>query len=370
MDFPLSAPPHSRPNDPEFPTQTYQGPNSAIPDVPPRPRTQSPPAQLSNANHSMTLNHGADLSAPKAQFGRLAAGSDLNLPASGSVPFLDAPSNSDPGNSRGATPDAPLFIPPPRGASRAAMPQTPAINSPFPQRQQSLTAIHHVETSHDNHDQNQPRIPPTPVKEFPPDQRGPPPSGGPGSNGYPPSHPNPRGPQSIYSSDSASLQTPSREPSMVSFASRPSRLQTGYSSRAPSPDLDSPPTSPDDEKPPTGPVTSSVTAQMKCKVFLQQQHAQWKSLGSARLLLYEQQPTNVKQLVVNAENKAKTLLISTIVLSDGVERVGKTGVAIELSDQGSRTGIVYMIQLKSETSASGFFGSLVAGSDRAVAVRG
>lgn len=104
---------------------------------------------------------------------------------------------------------------------------------------------------------------------------------------------------------------------------------------------------------------------MKCKVFLQQQHAQWKSLGSAKLKLYRQDPTNVKQLVVEADNKDKTVLISTIVLTDGVERVGKTGVAIELSDRGARTGIVYMIQLRNETSAGGLFDSLLAGSDRA-----
>jgi hypothetical protein len=103
---------------------------------------------------------------------------------------------------------------------------------------------------------------------------------------------------------------------------------------------------------------------MKCKVFLKQQHAQWKSLGAARLKLYRESPTNVKQLVVEAENKAKTILISTIVLTDGVERVGKTGVAVELSDKGARTGIVYMIQLRNESSAVGLFDSLLAGSDR------
>lgn len=105
---------------------------------------------------------------------------------------------------------------------------------------------------------------------------------------------------------------------------------------------------------------------MKCKIFLQQQHAQWKSIGSAKLKLYTQTPANVKQLVVEADNKDKTVLISTIVLTDGVERVGKTGVAIELSDKGARTGIVYMIQLRNEASAGGLFESLLAGSDRAV----
>lgn len=104
---------------------------------------------------------------------------------------------------------------------------------------------------------------------------------------------------------------------------------------------------------------------MKCKVFHQQQHAQWKSLGSADLTLYRQEPTNVKQLVV-AGSKEKSIIISTIVLTDGVERVGKTGVAIELSDAGgARTGVIYMIQLRNEDSASEFFKNLLAGSDRA-----
>ncbi|KAI0068338.1 hypothetical protein BV25DRAFT_1875775 [Artomyces pyxidatus] len=129
----------------------------------------------------------------------------------------------------------------------------------------------------------------------------------------------------------------------------------------------SPPSSPTRDIPPipAGPVTSSISAQMKCKVFLKQQHAQWKSLGSAKLKLYREQPTNVKQLVVEAEDKHHSVLISTIVLTDGVERVGKTGIAIELSDKGARTGIVYMIQLRNEQSTLGLYESLLAGSDRA-----
>jgi len=83
------------------------------------------------------------------------------------------------------------------------------------------------------------------------------------------------------------------------------------------------------------------------------------------LTLYRQQPTNVKQLVVEADSKDKTILISTIVLTDGVERVGKTGVAIELSDaKGARTGVIYMIQLRNEKAAQELFDKLLAGSDR------
>jgi hypothetical protein len=134
-------------------------------------------------------------------------------------------------------------------------------------------------------------------------------------------------------------------------------------------DEPSPPTSPTTATPaaPTGPVTSAISAQMKCKVFLKQGHAQWKSLGSAKLKLFHEQPTNVKQLVVEAEDKNKSVLISTIVLTDGVERVGKTGVAVELSDNGARTGIIYMIQLRNEMAAVGLYESLLAGSDRTVA---
>lgn len=126
----------------------------------------------------------------------------------------------------------------------------------------------------------------------------------------------------------------------------------------------SPPGSPVETPREVGPVTSTVTAQMKCKVFLKQHHAQWKSLGSARLKLYRESPTNVKQLVVEADDKNKSILISTIVLTDGVERVGKTGIAIELSDKGMRTGVVYMLQLRNEKSAAGLFEELLSGSDR------
>lgn len=87
-------------------------------------------------------------------------------------------------------------------------------------------------------------------------------------------------------------------------------------------------------------------------------------MGSGKLKLYHESPTNIKQLVVEADSSKKNVVISTIVLEDGVERVGKTGVAIELSDKGQRTGVVYMIQLRNETSAAGLFQSLLAGSDR------
>jgi len=132
-------------------------------------------------------------------------------------------------------------------------------------------------------------------------------------------------------------------------------------SRYPEPEGDSPPTSPV----PNEPTKTSITAEMRCKVFLKQQHQQWKALGSGKLKLYHTIPTNVKQLAVESDG-SKNVLMSTIVLTDGVERVGKTGVAVEMSDNGARTGVVYMVQLRNENSAQGLFDSLLSGSDRTV----
>ncbi|KAG6845765.1 hypothetical protein H0H87_003819 [Tephrocybe sp. NHM501043] len=176
--------------------------------------------------------------------------------------------------------------------------------------------------------------------------------------GHPPSLPN----NSIPRSSSYS-SLPAPQPRLLLPSLQPSARSVSMAE--PSFDEPSPPNSPVQETPQQlGPVTSTISAQMKCKVFLQQQHSQWKSLGSAKLKLYRQDPTNVKQLVVEQDNKEKSIIISTIVLTDGVERVGKTGVAIELSDKGQHTGIIYMIQLRNESSAGGLFDSLIQGSDR------
>lgn len=107
---------------------------------------------------------------------------------------------------------------------------------------------------------------------------------------------------------------------------------------------DSPPPSPLDK----APEQTTIVAQMRSKIFLRQNLGQWKSLGTGKLKLFLSTPSHTKQLVVDSDkgNPPKTI-ISTIVLTDGVERVGKTGVAVELSNGGSRTGIVYMLQVRS-----------------------
>lgn len=189
--------------------------------------------------------------------------------------------------------------------------------------------------------------------------------------GYQHQHAAPPVPTLPSGSGTPSPMPPLRQNSQGSLGARlrpmlPSVAIEARISTAPNFDEPSPPNSPvEDISRPTGPIVSSISATMKCKLFLQQQHQQWKSLGSAKLTLYDQQPVNTKQLVIEADNKEKTLLVSTIVYSSGVERVGRTGVAIELGDNGTGTGIVYMIQLRNEKSAGGLFDSLLAGTSRA-----
>lgn len=173
----------------------------------------------------------------------------------------------------------------------------------------------------------------------------------------PPRRPNPDGLVAIQSPSARFSSFPMREDDASSLPG------SGPNSNHPSP-----PASPVEDEAEfsalTGPAV--ISAQMKCKVFLQQSHQQWKSLGGAKLKLYVQKDRNVKQLVVESDagKAGQNMLISTIVLTDGVERVAKTGVAVEISDRGQRTGIIYMLQLRNESSAAGLFGSLLKGSDR------
>ncbi|KAJ7038107.1 hypothetical protein C8F04DRAFT_951678 [Mycena alexandri] len=264
-------------------------------------------------------------------------------PAPPPPPFSNNPQHNNPQHNVQRAPSVPLSGLPP-GAMNGPVPPRPPSEPPYSQPnglRKSLSA-RSLQSQYSQYEQPPP---PPPLPSFPPGGPGYPPNNNFGSSGT--MHaPQPHAPQ-------PRTWLPSGQLGVQGFRNVPSFHEP------------SPPNSPVAETPAiTGPITSSISAEMKCKVFLKQQHAQWKALGAAKLKLYRQSPTNVKQLVVEAGAK-NAILISTIVLTDGVERVGKTGIAIELSDKGQRTGIVYMIQLRSEKSAGGLFDSLLEGSDRA-----
>ncbi|KAJ7225440.1 hypothetical protein GGX14DRAFT_349184 [Mycena pura] len=260
------------------------------------------------------------------------ASSEFQPPIGGSRPFYPqplAPHRAPQPPPPHRAPSAPMSGSMPTGSMPGPVPPRPPSEPPYSQPhglRKSLSA-RSLQSQYSQHEQS----PAPPLPSMPP-------------GGYPPNNmyaPQPR------------TWVPSGQLGVSGFRAVPSFHEP------------SPPNSPVEETPAiTGPMTSTISADMKCKVFLKQHHAQWKALGAAKLKVYRQSPTNVKQLVVEGGGKG-SILISTIVLTDGVERVGKTGVAIELSDKGARTGIVYMIQLRSEKSAGGLFDSLLEGSDRA-----
>ncbi|KIM21537.1 hypothetical protein M408DRAFT_39181, partial [Serendipita vermifera MAFF 305830] len=244
------------------------------------------------------------------------------------------------------------FMPPPRGSSaqnglppqqrmQSAPPGGIPPGAPFP-----------------------PFGPPQHLGSFPPPGRQPSPGAG-GPMMFPPGHPGfgpppPMGrPMPPFAGPGGPQEFGGGSPRMSMAPSLAMRPESRYPVEPQHEHDDSPPTSPVAN----GPTKTVITAEMRCKVFLKQQHQQWKALGSGKLKLYHTRPTDVKQLAVEADG-GKSILMSTYVLTDGVERVGRTGVAVEMSDQGVRSGVVYMVQLRNETSAQGLFDSLLAGSDR------
>ena len=57
-----------------------------------------------------------------------------------------------------------------------------------------------------------------------------------------------------------------------------------------------------------------------------------------------------KRIIINSD-KNKSKLIDSIVWEDGVEKVGKAGVAITLKRIESNVRIIYMMQMKDEKTA-------------------
>lgn len=87
--------------------------------------------------------------------------------------------------------------------------------------------------------------------------------------------------------------------------------------------------------------------QQRCRVFLQTKPNRWKGLGAADLMLYAQPSDQSKQLVATLDDMGKrTIVISTLLWTGGVERFGKTGVAVKVIDQASNTSMIYMLQVR------------------------
>ncbi|CAG8482316.1 2797_t:CDS:10 [Paraglomus occultum] len=88
----------------------------------------------------------------------------------------------------------------------------------------------------------------------------------------------------------------------------------------------------------------------RCRLFLQNDHGVWTSLGWGNMKLLLEISSHRKRIIINSD-KNKSKLIDSIVWEDGVEKVGKAGVAITLKRLDSNVRIVYMMQMKDEKTA-------------------
>lgn len=95
------------------------------------------------------------------------------------------------------------------------------------------------------------------------------------------------------------------------------------------------------------PQTLKPLMQCKCKLFAQQEHAAWNSLGSVSLRISLQEPSN--KMHIYMEN-GKTKLVSSVVQSCNVERFGPKRVSFLLTTD--RSSMIYMINLKEERTAT------------------
>ncbi|CAG8525443.1 3113_t:CDS:2 [Dentiscutata heterogama] len=105
-----------------------------------------------------------------------------------------------------------------------------------------------------------------------------------------------------------------------------------------------------------------LAMECRCKLFLQNDHGIWTNLGWGVMKLEIESPSQRKKLVVNSEKQNKKL-VDSIVREDGVERVGRAGVAITLNniDLANNRRIIYMMQMKEEAMAVKAYGIMKQG---------
>ncbi|GBC02690.1 hypothetical protein RclHR1_04760005 [Rhizophagus clarus] len=99
--------------------------------------------------------------------------------------------------------------------------------------------------------------------------------------------------------------------------------------------------------------TVTQVMEVRCRVFLQNDHGVWTNIGWGNMKLLLETPSHRKRIVVNSDKKTKTI-IDAIINEDGVEKIGKS-VALTLSNTGSNLRIVYLLKMKDEESASKVF---------------
>lgn len=97
------------------------------------------------------------------------------------------------------------------------------------------------------------------------------------------------------------------------------------------------------------PQTERLVMQCKTKLFVQNEHAKWGSLGSGLVLrLSQQQPS--KKMYIDIEDGKKKKLVSAMVQSRNVGQIGPKRITLLFITE--KQHVVYMVQVKEEQTAS------------------
>ncbi|CAO3670627.1 unnamed protein product [Rhizopus stolonifer] len=93
------------------------------------------------------------------------------------------------------------------------------------------------------------------------------------------------------------------------------------------------------------PQTANPVMQCKAKLYVQTETSKWSTLGSVSIMIAQQTPS--MRMMIQIENE-KTKLVSAVVRSGNVEKISSKRISFLLSDEGQKTSMVYMIQLRED----------------------
>ncbi|KAI8990965.1 hypothetical protein BDF20DRAFT_908789 [Mycotypha africana] len=97
------------------------------------------------------------------------------------------------------------------------------------------------------------------------------------------------------------------------------------------------------------PQTLKPLMQCKAKLFVKNETANWSTLGSVTMRISQQSPS-LRMLIQIENDKAK--LVSAIVRSGNVEKINSKRISFLLTDDSSKTSIVYMIHLREDQTGN------------------
>jgi hypothetical protein len=99
-----------------------------------------------------------------------------------------------------------------------------------------------------------------------------------------------------------------------------------------------------------------LAMQCKCKLFVQSSTAKWNSFGSVYMKVSQQYATKKMHVAMESHKGGKTTqLVSAMVQSRNVERLGQKRITFLLVDEFERNSVVYMVQVREELTGDKIF---------------